>query len=119
MSQRGAANTKRRSDNGDLAVLSEQSKWAAMFIAKIVRDGMEDFHIEHLSDQQMAELNPIIRNAIAAALHVLERSTDPRVQPVFALTLQSIPEYWEPPVLPDDFVALLKKFEEEQDNHRE
>ncbi len=59
----------------------------------------------------MAELNPIIRNAIAVALHILENSDDPRVQPLFALTLQGIPDYWEEPVLPDDFQEFLAKDE--------
>lgn len=39
-----------------------------MLIAIAVRNEMEDFHCEHLTDSQMKELNPIIRNAIVTAL---------------------------------------------------
>jgi hypothetical protein len=39
---------------------------------------MEDFHHEHLSDEQMAEPNPSIRNAIATALFSLAHPDDPR-----------------------------------------
>jgi hypothetical protein len=49
----------------------------AMFIARVVRDAMEDFHVEHLSDDQMAQLNLIIRQAITDALVVLDRADDP------------------------------------------
>ncbi len=40
----------------------------AKLIAAVVRNKMEDFHAKHLSDAQMEELNPIIRNAIYTAL---------------------------------------------------
>ncbi len=46
----------------------------AMYIAKVVRDCMEGFHCEHLSDAQMRELNPIVRNAICTALHALTKN---------------------------------------------
>jgi hypothetical protein len=35
-----------------------------MLIALSVRNEMEDFHCKHLSDEQMKELNPIIRQGI-------------------------------------------------------
>jgi hypothetical protein len=38
----------------------------AKYIAMVVRNAMEDLHCRRLSDEQMAELNPIIRNAIYA-----------------------------------------------------
>jgi len=34
----------------------------------VVRNATEEFHAEHLTDEQMRELNPIIRNAIYTAL---------------------------------------------------
>jgi len=37
---------------------------------------MEDFHCRHLSDEQMAELNPIIRNAIYTALYAYHGEKD-------------------------------------------
>lgn len=43
---------------------ANKNQLTAMYIAMVVRNAMEDFHAKHLSDTQMAELNPIIRNAI-------------------------------------------------------
>ena len=43
-----------------------------MFLAMVVRNAMEDFHCRHLSDEQMKELNPIIRNAICTGLHAIK-----------------------------------------------
>jgi ribonuclease HIII len=44
----------------------------AKYIAIVVRNAMEDFHCKHLSDEQMQELNPIIRNAIYTAIYAYE-----------------------------------------------
>ena len=41
--------------------LKSQSK----IISIVIRNAMEDFHTKHLSDDQMKELNPIIRNAVS------------------------------------------------------
>ena len=40
----------------------------AKTIAAVVRNAMEDFHVKYLTDEQMKELNPIIRNAIYTIL---------------------------------------------------
>jgi hypothetical protein len=44
--------------------------WAEV-IAMHVRNEMEEFHCQHLSDAQMKELNPIIRKAIYETLRQL------------------------------------------------
>lgn len=41
-----------------------QRQQHTMLVAMSVRNAMEDFHVANLSDEQMAELNPIIRQAI-------------------------------------------------------
>ena len=51
--------------------LTEETQTVATYISMVVRNAMEDFHCEHLSDGQMKELNPIIRNAIGTALHTV------------------------------------------------
>ena len=38
-------------------------RYYAKYIAIVIRNAMEDFHHKYLSDEQMKELNPIIRNA--------------------------------------------------------
>lgn len=45
----------------------------AKSIAFHVRNAMEDFHVMYLSDEQMRELNPLIRNAIYTFLIDNER----------------------------------------------
>jgi hypothetical protein len=47
----------------------EEEKNFALFIAMVIRNAMEDFHHEHLTHEQMEDLNPIIRNAVCTALH--------------------------------------------------
>jgi flagellar motor switch protein FliG len=44
--------------------LKTDNNLLAKSIAAYVRCGMEDFHAKHLNDEQMKELNPIIRNSI-------------------------------------------------------
>lgn len=77
----------------------------AMFTAIVVRNAMEEFHCNHLSDEQMAELNPIIRNAIVTALDIWDEVTlvHPSKAPRWALesfgwNVSCIPDYWETPV---------------------
>ena len=48
--------------------LKSQSK----IISIVIRNAMEDFHTKHLSDDQMKELNPIIRNAVYTALFTMQ-----------------------------------------------
>ncbi len=81
----------------------------AMFLAMVVRNAMEDFHHRHLSDEQMKESNPIIRNAIYTGLQALrhyDRSEAARSFADFQNML--IPKYWEQPELLTDFVESVK-----------
>ena len=63
----------------------------AKTIAIVVRNQMEDFHCKHLSDAQMKELNPIIRNAIYTTLVQLKEH--PVELSMYAKLF--IPDYWE------------------------
>ena len=79
----------------------------AKYIAMVVRNAMEDFHCRHLSDEQMAELNPIIRNASYTAIYAFESRRDSKVAEAFLdFHLMSIPKYWEEPELLPDFGDL-------------
>ncbi|KQR86997.1 hypothetical protein ASF96_10170 [Microbacterium sp. Leaf179] len=69
----------------------------AMLIAMNVRNAMEDFHVEHLSDKQMAELNPIIRQAIFDTLVMVEQIDDSDRAGSLTWLIRMIPEYWEIP----------------------
>jgi hypothetical protein len=88
----------------DTPPLSEEIKLKAKYVAMVVRNAMEDFHSEHLSDKQMKDLNPIIRNAIAKALYALEHAGDnPLAKAHIIQQLRMIPNYWEDPELEDEF----------------
>jgi hypothetical protein len=83
--------------------LDEGTAGMAMITAMTVRNAMEGFHGDHLSDEQMAELNPIIRNAIATALYAMKHmDDDDRCDAFVEFQMEGIPDYWEPPVLLDD-----------------
>ena len=70
----------------------------AKYIAIVVRNAMEDFHCRHLSDAQMRELNPIIRNAIFTALYAFEtRHQSKRSKAFIEDLVQHIPKFWEEP----------------------
>jgi hypothetical protein len=73
-------------------------QWAAAVVAMNVRNRMEDFHCEHLTDAQMHELNPIIRNAIYEALVALSEED----AKALAWWAAMVPGYWEAPRLPGD-----------------
>jgi ribonuclease HIII len=68
----------------------------AKYIAIVVRNAMEDFHCKHLSDEQMQELNPIIRNAIYTAIYAYETDKQSELSKQSVdYHFMSIPKYWE------------------------
>lgn len=80
-------------------------KDSAKYVAMVVRNEMEDFHCAHLSDKQMAELNPIIRNAIYTALVSIRESNraNERAMKFVMFHFKMIPKYWEEPKLSSEF----------------
>lgn len=73
----------------------------------VVRNNLEDFHCKHLSDEQMKELNPLIRNAVFTALTVLSDIDHPLNDHYTKIVIEMIPEYWEEPELTNDYESLL------------
>jgi len=87
----------------------------ALLIAMYVRNNIEDFHAEHLSDAQMKELNPLIRNAIYTALTCVVALENPKkhslplvkaAQELMSLQAALLPNYWEPHEFTEDFWEL-------------
>ena len=80
------------------------------YITIVIRNAMEDFHCQHLSDAQMKELNPLIRNAVFTALYAYEASEKSTVAKGFAeFQLLCIPKYWEEPELLKDYQESEEK----------
>lgn len=62
----------------------------------VVRNAMEDFHTKHLSDEQMRELNPIIRNAIYTASYAFDNMHhSDKAEQYIMYHMSMIPPYWE------------------------
>lgn len=83
-------------DNEIQKAMKHQSK----YISIVIRNAMEDFHTKYLSDAQMKELNPVIRNAVYTALYTMRYfDASDRVKAFMDHQAMMIPEYWEDPVL--------------------
>lgn len=90
--------------------LLEQNRSVAKYVAIVVRNAMEDFHAAHLTDAQMKELNPIIRNAVFTALYAMVRTGDsPAAQRFGDYHMRMIPSYWEEPELLPGFKDMLDR----------
>ncbi len=72
--------------------LDGDNDYLAKTIAAYVRMNIEDFHHEHLTDEQMKELNPLIRNAIYT---FLEDWSNGNVSKILGKRMLNCPEYWE------------------------
>lgn len=100
---------ERQEDPVDILEPDERTKNMALGFAMVVRNAMEGFHAKHLSDKQMAELNPIIRNALYTALHATVKYDESRGSRVFVNFHNNlIPDYWEKPELLKEFVLIVK-----------
>jgi hypothetical protein len=80
----------------------------AMYIAMVVRNSIENFHSRHLSDEQMKELNPLIRNAICTALYAFDVYDEISGAKTFVdFHVCQIPTYWEEPKLTKSFLESI------------
>lgn len=61
-------------------------------LATYVRYHIEEFHSKHLSDEQMRELNPLIRNAIFTMFEDISEEINFKISGLLRLNL---PDYWE------------------------
>ena len=93
--------------------LDKETMLRAMVLAMGVRNAMERLHgggIENsLTDAQMAQINPLVRNAIATGLHAEKHYHHKRAARSYLDFQQMlIPEYWEPAELLDSYVKLFE-----------
>jgi hypothetical protein len=76
----------------------------------IARNALEDIHGEHIPDDVMREINPIIRNAFYTALHAARAIGDSEhARRYVDYQLQHVPQYWEKPELLDGYTTSLKR----------
>ena len=68
----------------------------AKCVAMVVRNAMDEFHSKYLSDEQMRELNPIIRNAIYTASYAFDNMHhSKKAERYVQYHMSMIPDYWE------------------------
>lgn len=80
--------------------IQEGMKFQSKYISIVIRNAMEDFHMKHLSDEQMKELNPLIRNAVYTALYAMQYSNDSlKLREFVGSQIEMIPRHWEEPEL--------------------
>ncbi len=68
-----------------------------LVLAMQVRNALETFHTEHLSDAEMHQLNLIVRQALFDAVSLLEGEEDLEAQRQLDYLVAMIPDYWEIP----------------------
>jgi hypothetical protein len=94
----------------ELPQAEKSDQQLANYIAMVIRNAMEDFHCDHLTDEQMKELNPIIRDAVCTALHAFNNYENADAAARFVdFNFRMIPKYWEAPELLDDYVRMWKR----------
>ena len=90
--------------------LSDETRQFATCIAMVIRNALEDFHCQHLSDDQMRQLNPIIRSAVATALHALDHYNQVGAAHRYVdYHCRSVPNYWEPAQLLEGYVQMWRR----------
>ena len=81
-----------------------------MIIATAVRNALEEIHgggtHDLLSDEQMSRINPLIRNAVATALHAMTFPSP--ASRLYLRMVRAVPSFWDPPELLDDYRQLLE-----------
>jgi hypothetical protein len=86
------------------------TKNLAKIIAIVVRNNIEAFHHKYLSDDQMKQLNPLIRNAIYTALDALDNMGKSKAARSYIdYHTSMIPKYWEEPEFIEGYKKLLTK----------
>jgi hypothetical protein len=103
--------------------LNDETAERAMVIGMCVRNAMEgtihggELGDLSLTDEQMAVVNPIARNAIATGLHAEEHYfTDEAARAYLNFQRQLVPQYWERPVLLDDYTDPWQFFASDEPN---
>ena len=87
---------------------TEVLKFYSKIIAIGVRNEIEQFHVDYLTDGQMKELNPLIRNAIYKALFTLSNSdTNAFCRELMTFYSKCVPDYWEDPELDEHLQKVL------------
>ncbi len=73
-----------------------------LLVAIYLRNSIEDFHVAHLTDSQMKDLNQIIRQSLYDIVSIIEDEEDN--QAMLSYLVAQVPDYWEIPA--DDYPII-------------
>jgi hypothetical protein len=108
------------SDPQEWPSLDDEIASKATFLAMCVRNAMEgtvhggELGDLSLTDEQMAALNPIVRNAIATGLHAMSNPGNPAVTRYINFQMMLVPSYWERPQLLAEYIETVGSSKENQ-----
>lgn len=89
-------------------MIDDSNKDMAKYITAVICNNIQDFQAEHLSDEQMEVLNPLIKNATYTALHSLFKENRTPIDDQFVeLNSETIPDDWEDPTLVKNYTKLF------------
>ena len=71
-----------------------------------LRNSMEDFHVKHLSDVEMKELNMIVRQALYDIVSLIEDESTPWRGLDLNHLAAMVPDYWE---IPADNQPIIRR----------
>jgi hypothetical protein len=74
-----------------------------LLLAIYVRNSLEDFHVKHLSNSQMKELNMLIRQRLYDVVSAIEDESDN--QKLLGYLVAQIPDCWE---IPSDDQSIIE-----------
>jgi hypothetical protein len=108
--------------NGEVPPLTDVQRSRAMLIAMHVRNCLEELHgggsrldfresggeYRGLTDEQMALINPIVRNAVADMLHAFDHLELTASKRLITFTQMLVPHYWEQPELTEAYREALE-----------
>lgn len=80
--------------------LAKDIQQSATIMAMVVRKALAESHREHLSQEQVQELNPVIGDAIATALHAFQHfEGSEKAKQFVAFHFQNVPADFRQPEL--------------------
>lgn len=97
----------------EIPPMTDAVRAEAMVLAMSIRNALEgtlhggEAGELSLTDEQMARLNPLVRNGVATALHARAHYlTAKAARSYLDFQAMLVPDYWEPPELLEDYVEL-------------
>ena len=94
---------------------AEVASRAAVCIGILVHNELKESLAAHLSNDQIAELDPLICNAIYTGFYAMMTAPDDHAARVYTdYAERAVPGYWKPPKLTEHYLEFVKLVEDNQ-----